>query len=355
MKTVLSFLVIVAAAAYSANSQGQVPTRQAQPEHVNFIISDRQVIESDGTYNSTPSVAQAENRDWVLSYRKGPDHVNSPLVILRRSQDRGETWSPEVVYFNTSQPDPTLALTPNGSLLIEFVKLDPSGAAGAAYSLSQDNGLTWDPFTFFDNPVSNTYSFPTAFLTVAGTMYAASVGPHGDGTSDSTLWHSVDSGSTWVKGSLIRQPTDAGTNETAITQVGATRFLAVSRDDLNTNTWVHFSDDFGVAWGNGIDYTPQVGVLQLPQLIHVGKVLLLFGRQFDSNVYPHEFVVFTSLDGGMTFGDRTVLDTYTGDYIDGGYCWPLLMGGHRMFVVYYADSNNLRQPDIKSLVLKVRH
>ena len=353
MRAILSFLVIVTSAAYSASAQNQIPRGQTRLGQVSFVITDRQVIESDGTYNNTPAVAQAKNGDWVLSYRKGPDAASSPLVILRRSQNRGQSWSPEVVYFDTSQPDPSLALTPDGKLLIEFVKLNPNGIAGAAYSLSQDNGLTWGPFTFFDNPVSNTYSFPTAFLTVAGTMYAASVAPHGDGTSDSWLWDSVDSGSSWVKGSLIRQPGDEGTNETAIARVGAKRFLAVSRDDLNTNTWVHFSGDLGVTWGKEIDYTPQVGVLQLPQLIHVGTVLLLLGRQYDSIAYPHEFVMFASFDGGMTFGDRTVLDTYTGEYIDGGYCWPLLMGDHRLFVVYYADMYDLREPDIKSLVLEV--
>jgi hypothetical protein len=346
MRTILPFIVIMTSTLFSPSSPEQLP-----PKQFAFRISNRQVIESDGSYNNSPSVAQAENGDWVLSYKKGLNHANSPLVILRRSQDRGKTWSPEVVYFDTSQPDPTLALTPDGTLLIEFVKLDPNGVAGSAYSLSHDNGLTWGPFTFFDNPVSNTYAFPTAFLPVAGTMYGASYGPHGDGTNDSTLWDSVDSGSSWMKRSPIRQAGDAGINETAIMQVGATRFLAVSRDDLNTNTWAHFSDDSGGTWGIQIDYTSQVGVLQLPQLVRVGKTLLLFGRQYDSHGPPHKFVVFASFDGGITFKHRTVLDTYTGDVIDGGYCWPLLIGGGKVFVVYYADSHNLRQPDIKSLVL----
>ena len=348
MRTILPFIVIMTSAVFCASSSEQLP-----PKQFTFRIDDRQVIESDDSYNNTPSVAQAENGDWVLSYKKGLNHVNSPLVVLRRSRDRGKIWSPEVVYFDTSQPDPTLALTPDGKLLIEFVKLDPNGVAGSAYGLSQDDGLTWGPLTFFDNPVSNTYAFPTAFVTVAGTMYGASYGPHGDGTDDATLWDSATSGSSWMKRSPIRQTGDAGINETAIVQVGATRFLAVSRDDFNTNTWVHFSDDLGVTWENQIDYTSQVGVLQLPQLVRVGKTLLLFGRQYDSHGPPHEFVVFASFDDGVTFKHRTVLDTYTGDVIDGGYCWPLLMGGGRVFVVYYADSHNLRQPDIKSLILRL--
>jgi hypothetical protein len=350
MRMKFQFMILIAVMACSTISQGQKPRGHA------FIrIWDRQVIESDGMYNSTPAVARAENGDWVLSYRKGVDHVNSPLVILRRSHDHGQTWSPEVVYFNTSQPDPTLALTPDGTLLIEFVKLDPNGVAGAAYSLSQDSGLTWGPFQFFDDPASNTSAFPTAFMTVGRTMYGASYGPHGDGTDDAVLWNSEDSGLTWRKRSVIRQSGDAGINETTIAPVGTNRFLAVSRDDDSTNTWVHFSEDAGMTWGNQIDYTPQVGVLQLPQLIHAGRTLLLFGRQADPVIYPHEFVMFTSMDNGKTFANRRVLDTYTGEGIDGGYCWPILMDDGHIFVVYYADSNNLREPDIKSLVLGVGH
>jgi hypothetical protein len=349
MKTMLPFILIITSTTWNLSS-----SEESRPRHARFKISDRQVIESDGTYNGFPAVARAKNGNWVLSYKKGLNHSNSPLVILRRSRDHGRTWSPEVVYFNTSQPDPTLALTPDGTLLIEFVKLDPNGIAGSAYSLSEDNGLTWGPFTFFDDPVSNTFAFPTTFLTVDGIMYAASEGPHGDGTNDSTLWVSVDSGSSWMKRSLIRQTDDAGINETAIAKVGSTRFLAVSRDDLNTNTWAHFSDDSGITWGHQIDYTSQVGVLQLPQLIQAGRALLLFGRQVDPRTYPHEFVMFTSFDGGVTFTNRTVLDTYTGQGIDGAYCWPLLIGDGKVFMVYYADSHNLRQPDIKSLVLQLR-
>ena len=59
--------------------------------------------------------------------------------------------------------------------------------------------------------------------------------------------------------------------------------------------------------------------------------------------------MFASYDGGPTFTDRTVLDTYTA--IDGGYCFPLLRSDGTVFVIYYADSNNLEKPDIKSLVL----
>jgi len=179
-------------------------------------------------------------------------------------------------------------------------------------------------------------------------MYAAGYGLLEDGSDDASLWVSTDDGHSWVKRSRIRQAGDAGINETALTTVGPTTLLAMSRDDAGTHTWAHFSNDMGSTWGAQIDYTPQVGMLQLPQLLQTKDALLLFGRSPAAN----ELVVFASNDGGQRFTDRTVLDTYTGLSIDGGYCWPILRRDGRVFVVYYADSEGLRLPDIKSLILR---
>jgi hypothetical protein len=245
-----------------------------------LLIDNRQVIVSDGMYNSTPGVVTAANGDWVLAYRKGIGHVNSPLVILRRSQDQGKTWSPEVPYFDTSKPDPTLAITPEGDLLIEFVKQDPGGNFGAAYSRSTDNGVSWAPFKFFDQPVSNTSAFPGAFINVGTTIYAASYGPStvGSGYSPS-LWFSTDDGLTWTKLSDLRKQGEPGFNETAITQTGPAQLLAISRTDDSLDTYARRSDDMGTTWGPLISLVSQVGVLHMPQLIQVGPALVLLGRE----------------------------------------------------------------------------
>ena len=330
--------------------------QSAYREHgrVTFKITDRNIIQSgssDRSYNQAPAVVESSNGDYVLSYKKGIDHVDSPYVVLRRSGDKGASWGPEVIQWNTNSPDPTLARTPlAGDLLIEFGKQDQSGISGAAYARSTDNGFTWSQFRFFDEPVSETVFTPTLYLTDGLTMFATAYGPHGDGTTDATVWKSSDDGYNWQKLSVVRNPGDAGINETALAKVGPNSLLAISRDDAGTRTWAHLSSDMGATWGTQIDYTPQVGILQLPQLLQVESTLLLFGRNPEAN----QLVVFASADGGVTFGQRTVLDTYTGFSIDGGYCWPILASAHAVFMVYYADSSGLRLPDIKSLVLHVR-
>lgn len=314
-----------------------------------FEVQNRQIIEGDGAYNSVPAVVEAQNGDWVLSYRKGTVNASAPFVILRRSSDQGNTWSAEVQAYNTSGPDPTLARTPGGDLILEFEKKDSNNILGAAYTRSIDNGLTWAPMTFYGNPPNIVKAFPTQFLNDGSDIYAASYVQTPDTTFTTSLWISTDDGFTWSKRSDIRQPGESGMNETAIAQTGSSQLFAISRDDLQAKTFGHFSEDLGVSWDPVSDYTSQVGVLQLPQLLQVRSALLLFGRDFTNQA----LVVFASFDGGKTFGNRMVLDTYTGVQIDGGYSWPIVMPDGRVFVVYYADSNNLRKPDIKSLVLQV--
>jgi hypothetical protein len=222
---------------------------------------------------------QAANGDFVLSYTKGSSHVSGPFVVARRSQDGGMSWSPEAVFFNTSIPDPVLARSPQGALLVGLGKLDQNGDEGGAYSRSTDNGLTWGPFTFFDQPVSDSI-IVAPLLNVGQTMYAAGYGPFAGGMGDTpSLWSSVDDGLSWTKLSQLRGPEDPGLNETAIAQTGPNSLFAVMRTDDGLDTFGRYSDDTGLTWGPLLSYTTQVGVLQAPQLIQAGSALLLLGRE----------------------------------------------------------------------------
>jgi hypothetical protein len=353
--------ILVLWASLSAMSCGQTfnitaesGNSDSRSDRWSFAITDQKVIQSgasDNSYNQAPAVVETATGDYLLTYKKGINHVNDPNVILRHSADKGATWGPEIIQWNTNSPDPSLARTPLAQdVLIEFGKQNQSGTAGAAYARSTDNGFTWSAFTFFDNPVNDTSFTPTLYLIDELAMYAAAYGPYGDGTDDAIIWLSIDDGYIWEKLSTVRQPGDAGINETALAKVGATTLLTISRDDANTSTWAHLSPDMGTTWGPQIDYTPQVGILQLPQLLQVENVLLLFGR----NPTANQLVMFASYDQGRSFTDRTVLDTYTGLSIDGGYCWPILRAEKEIFVVYYADYSGLRLPDIKSLVVRMK-
>ena len=270
---------------------------------------------ADGTYYSTPSVAQAANGDYLLVYNIGTNHVTTTYHSLRRSTDKGETWGAQVNQWIASSPDPTLARAPlSKDLIVEFGKPNLNHVSGAAFARSTDSGETWGAFTFFDEPVNATSSTPTLYLIDGDAMYAPAYGPYAgnDGSDDAIIWRSDDDGFTWKKISTVRQRGDAGINETSIAKTGPTTLLAISRDDAGTSTFGHISKDDGLTWSQQIDYTPQVGVIQLPQLVRVRH-------------------------GGKTFGDKAILETYTGLSIDGGYSWPILQDDGKVFVVYYAD------------------
>jgi hypothetical protein len=327
-----------------------------------LTISGRSVIESDGNYNATPGLVQATDGELVLSYLKTSNSSSSILVILRRSQDLGATWSPEAVYFDASKPDPGLARTPLGDLLISFVKINQSGQSGGAYSRSTDNGMTWGPFTFFGNPPPDAYVV-NPLLNIGQTMYGGGYGSYAEGTGfASSVWSSADDGFTWTRLSVLREQGDPGLNELALAQTAPCTLLAVMRTDNGLDTFGRYSGDLGMTWGPLISYTAQVGVLQDPEMIQAGAALILLARDATripgvqpalTLAYPRQFVAFVSYDGGQTFAYGTVLDTYTGEVLDGGYSWPILLPDGQVYVVYYADSHNLRQPDIKSVTLTV--
>lgn len=327
-----------------------------------LTIGRRSVIESDGMYNGFPGVVQAANGDFILSYKKGPGHVNSPLVIVRRSSDAGITWSPEADLFDSSQPDPALIETPLGALLIALGKTDESGNVAGAFSRSTDNGSTWGPFTFFASPPAEAFGVAPS-LNVGLIMYGAGYGPFASGTGDTpSLWLSSDDGFTWTKRSELRQVGDPDLNETAIALADPNTIFAMIRTGDGLETYGRYSDDMGMSWGPLLSYGSQVGVLQAPQMIQVGAALILMGRETiaipgvqpaNTKGYPRQLVAFVSYDRGQTFGYGTVLDTYTGQQIDGGYCSPILLPNGQVYIVYYADSHNLQKPDIKGLMLSV--
>ncbi|MGC2184973.1 MAG: DUF2341 domain-containing protein, partial [Terriglobales bacterium] len=325
-------------------------------------IGGRSVIQSDNYYNGFPGVAQASNGDFVLAYKKGTTHVDSPLVVLRRSSDGGTTWSPEVVYFDSSVPDPALLRTPLGALVMALGKADPSGRELAAYSRSTDNGLTWAPFTFFNDPATDTFSVAPS-LTVGRTIYGGGYGSYTLSSGNAPgLWSSSDDGLNWTKLSSLRDLGDPSLSETAIAHTAANTLFAMMRADDSLNTYGRYSRDMGVSWGPLLSYTSQVGVLQGPVMVKAGSALILLGRDSvaipgvqppNTKGYPRQLVAFVSYDGGKTFGYGTVLDAYTGRQIDGGYSWPMLLPSGKVYVAYYADSHNQQKPDIRALTLSV--
>ena len=278
----------------------------------------------------TPGVTIAPNGDFLVVYNKAIAG-GSTYHTLRRSPDRGLHWEPEILQWDASTPDPTLWTTPGHRLFVEFGKKNMASVSGAAWAISDDSGRTWGSFSWFDSPANATF-FVTNYLNVGNAVYGAGYQPSslGDGTTDASLWRSRDDATSWKKVSTLRQPGDASINETAISRVGKTGLFAISRSADGKHTYVHLSKDMGQTWSPQLDYTSQVGVIDDPNLLKIGNVLVLVGR----NTSASQLVGLFSRNDGLTFGSGLVLDTYLGG-IDGvAYSALVPLPNHSALIVY---------------------
>jgi hypothetical protein len=320
-----------------------------EDEQPRIKVEDRSVITSDGMYNG-PTVTVNEKADgsWLLTYYKGDSHAIHTAVVSRVSMDQGRTWSEEALHTPVYDTDFGVYVrrTPLGNLSSDADRLPDQ----PAYNRSTDDGASWSAYTSFNTATGSSFS-NLAFIDgdrmyMTNYRYAAELG---DGTS-AFFWVSLDDAGSWNEIGAIRAIGEPGISETAVCKLPSGRIFALSRDSgTNTSTYVHFSDDMGATWEGVIDYTDQVGVIQLPQVLVVGSKVVLFGRDFERR----QLVAFISDDNGVTFKDRTVLDTYAGKVADGGYCWPMLMHDGRIFVAYYAAADDLGTPEIRSVKVRV--
>lgn len=274
---------------------------------------------------------------FLLTYRYGTTHVNSLGNVARVSQDGGLTWGAETIYNVTAPYDVYVRRTPLNNLLSTF-----DGVGGQhQYNRSNDCAITWSSPQLF-SPDPNGF-FVTIGFTYQGVGYMVDYEVSGD----VHLWQTNDDGYTWSRISNIRQSGDPAISETGICRMPDGRLLAISRNP--TATYAHFSSDMGVTWGASQDYTSQLGVIDLPQLVVLRGVVVLIGRDHTKK----QLVMFSSLDNGATFQDRAVIDYWTGLPTEGGYSWPQVLDDSRIFIAYYCDSRGTVHPDIKSAVVKV--
>lgn len=304
-------------------------------------VEDPLTITADGAYNGAAvSVNQRQDGSWELMYYTGTSHTVQTGLVSKISVDQGTSWGPEVI------PQQTNANLTHGVYMMRTPAGNLSAVADNApsdsFARSTDSGANWSPQTQF-SPTS-AGGFNTIGYNSAGIMYRATYL-----SGNAFLWKSTDDGVSFTRLSQITSGGDPAVTETGVAKTPSGLVIAVSRDSgANTNTYVHFSSDNGVTWGASIDYTSQLGVLNLPQIIQVSNRLLLLARDATTK----QLVSFISNDNGTTFVNRFVLDTYTNGFNDGGYCWPLVMDDGRVYVAFYAAKGGVAKPNIYGLKLK---
>ena len=305
--TTLSLLVGSAAFAAEAASEGDLKAFLGEPK-----IERQQVFQSD----RFPTVAVARDGS-VLAVWNG--------VKVRRSEDGGATWGPEIPIGPGFMGGGVTVNDANGDVFA-FVSEGHPPSTEKIYR-SQDHGKTWSVMDSVIKPDSKGNK-PEMHMNDHGItlMRGAHKGRMIRPTrfyaraNNKTEWpdhytnaiYSDDGGKTW----LTSEPFPAnGTGEAAIAELSDGRIYYNSRRHWvpegmdNSTRWTAMSDDGGVTWKglvNGTDlpdgprdtgYGLMAGLVRLPVK---DKDILIFSN-VKSPAGRHHGTVWASFDGGKTW------------------------------------------------------
>ncbi|MFT4689575.1 MAG: hypothetical protein ACI9OD_001783 [Limisphaerales bacterium] len=304
-----------------------------------------------------PRLIRAKDDRLLLFYRVGTSHASDPSTIaMRHSSDDGTEWSKERIIH--SDPDgysahnPVAITAADGRVLlfVSSYNFKDRRKLPMYWSHSDDHGETWAPFTKFDtDPSRSTYYMTDLERTEAG-LFGMSAGFAPDARSQchNLFWFSPD-GRDWELRSAQTQPAENRGDEVDIFHTGGDRFMVFHRDRRQQTTWRVRTEDAGKTWTEREDLGSQVEILQRPFLTRLTKdLILLSGRDRKRALV----VVYVSRNGGATFGERHVIDSYSAD---GAYTSAVRLNDRQALLVYYGDRPESRgKPDIRQVTLTVQ-
>ncbi len=245
-------------------------------------------------------------------------------VKVRRSEDGGRTWGPEIMVGKGFMSGGTIVNETNGEILA-FVEKNHPPAPLTVYC-SKDHGKTWSPMEFVIKPDTNG-NVPSMHMNESGITlrHGRHVGRiiraarHYAGRNDRSKWpqhyttaiYSDDGGKTW---NTSKPFAEMGTGEAAITELSDGRLYYNSRSHWNKTrppkrrrcAW---SNDGGETWRDwqiveilpdgpqDTTYGCMGGLVRLPIQ---GKDILIFSN-CDSPSGRRLGTVWASFDGGKTW------------------------------------------------------
>lgn len=316
-------------------------------------ISERQVVatSSSGDWIGRPSLLK-DGSQWVMVYRAANVHAfdGNSKVHVRFSADEGATWTNENTYTNgnpvsgapfdgdgTNEANiPTIAKAPNGDLLILVSEREQVYThISTSQWRSTDGGLTW----IDEGVVCNTAAINCEAISIGADMYAVGYADDptrpGGGTKDQ-LWKSTDNGVSWLVVCDITQwsTEDVNVDECSIVNPSGSVLVVMMRArGAVMESYVRISPDLGTSWGDVLDITSQVRIIQRPRL-HVfpgDPYIYMTGRDY---VYDAlRTVVSYSSDGGVTWIDPLELEETA--QIDGGYSDFTRRADGNLYIVSY--------------------
>lgn len=303
-----------------------------------------------------PRIIRAGDGRLLLFYRVGISHASDPSTIaMRYSRDDGANWSAERIIHRDpdgySAHNPVAVTAADGRVLlfVSSYNFRDRRKLPMYWSHSDNHGETWAPFTKFDtDPSRSTYYMTDIERTDAG-LFGMSAGfaPDARTQCHNLFWFSPD-GRDWSLRSMQTRPEENRGDEVDIFHTGGERFMVFHRDRRQQTTWRVSTEDAGRTWSEREDLGNRLEILQRPFVTRLTKdLILLSGRDRKRALV----VVYVSRNGGATFGERHVIDSYSAD---GAYTSAVRLNDRQALLVYYGDRPESRgKPDILQVTLTV--
>ncbi len=304
-----------------------------------------------------PRLIRAGDGRLLLFYRVGKSHASDPATIaVRQSRDDGANWSEERIIHRDpdgySAHNPVAVTAADGRVLlfVSSYNFRDRRKLPMYWSHSDDHGETWAPFSRFDtDPSRSTYYMTDIERTEVG-LFGMSAGfaPDARTQCHNLFWFSPD-GRDWKLRSMQTRPEENRGDEVDIFHTEGDRFMVFHRDRRQQTTWRVRTEDAGRTWSEREDLGNQVEILQRPFITRLTESqVLLSGRDRKRALV----VVYVSRNGGATFGERHVIDSYSAD---GAYTSAVRLNDRQALLVYYGDRPESRgKPDLRQVTLTVQ-
>jgi len=320
------------------------------------------VTDTASRHYGFPRMVRACNRDLLLFYRAGTTHAYDDAVIeMRRSTDDGASWSGARILRRCeagfSAHNPVAIVTASGRVILwaSRYQYGPNLRHPCWWSTSDDNGATWSEWTVFDPSQQHSCYYITDVIHTSEGILAsdATFPPSGQGACHTRIQFSADDGLTWAWRSNLTSPASNLGDEAALMETEPGRILCIQRDRQRADSFRLWSGDGGRTWSARESIREMLDcTLQRPFLTHLGETAyLLSGRDFERKLT----VVYLSVDGGQTFGERLEVDSHQKD---GAYTSAIRLDSPRLdsprlgstecLIAWYSDSHTRPLlPDIK--------
>lgn len=241
------------------------------------------------------------------------DSSNITHWFVRKSTDGGSTWSISDDYnYIAAKSSSVYSLTSDnlGTIYAVGYGTDSSNIFHAIIRKSTDRGASWSTINDYNYAASKESSYSVIIFSGSGNIFVAGYGTDSSSVTHWIIRKSTDNGSTWSTVNDYNFSATKNSNSYGIANDSTNNLFSVGTalDTSNRNHWiVHKSSDDGATWSTVNDYSLVKGGPAYGSVIakDISGNLYSAGSAVVSSVY--HWIVRKSTDGGNTW---SFIDNY---------------------------------------------